>query len=210
MAFIIQELNHRNKCDLRNLCSNSPLLLRAFFHLYYLKNEASPTCLLFPPSLTHYLETNYQRELKTMVKLLASYPNGFWKNNPAKFEYNLLLTSIRLMYKNNVKQFNIAFLFEGPTEVTTLLEDLTRMYVPSIHTVYFFHAHTLLESEIKKLSIHLVVTNFSEYVFDLPSDVHYLLFSYNPTAEDWNNLVRHIDPRVSDKYKTIFSLATDP
>ncbi|MDA9471610.1 helix-turn-helix domain-containing protein [Enterococcus sp. 5H] len=183
--------------------------LQSFFHLYYLKNEASPTCLFFPPSVTNYFETNYQSELKTLKELLSNYPDGFWHTTPAKFENNLLLASIRLIYKSTVKHVNIAFLFEGPTEVTTVLEELTHMYIPSNHTLYFFHAHTLLEEEIDRLSIQLVVTNFSEYIFDLPKDVHYLLFSYIPTAADWNKLVQYIDPRVSKKYKTTFSVDID-
>lgn len=183
--------------------------LLSFFHLYYLKNEASPTCLLFPLSLTDYFETNYHNELKIMIQILSKYPNGFWRNSSTNFEYNLLFVSIRLMYKSITKRLNIAFLFEGSTEVTTLLEELTRMYVPSIHTVHFLHTQTLLESVLEELSIDLVVTNFSEYIFELSNNMAYLLFNYIPTAEDWNNLVRHIDPRVSKKYKTVFSLASD-
>lgn len=183
--------------------------LQSFFHLYYLKNEASPTCLFFPTSVTHYFDTNYQNELKTLKALLANYPDAFWSTTSANFEYNLLLASIRLIYESSVNHFNIAFLFEGPSEVTTVLEELTHMYIPSNYKLYFFHTHTLLEEEIDRLAIQLVVTNFSEYIFDLPKDVHYLLFSYIPTAEDWNKLVQYIDPRLSKRYKLTFVVDND-
>lgn len=178
--------------------------IESFFHLNYLKNAASNTCLFLPPSLLHYYEINYKEELKTMLSFLDKYPNAFHIDKSTQFEYTLLLFSMRLMYELKQKSYNIAFLFEGSVESTILLEDLARNYTPSNHKTYFFHGHTLLHEALKKLAIDLVVTNFSEYIFELPNEIDSLLFNYNATAEDWNKFIKYIDPRLNKKYKIIF------
>lgn len=179
--------------------------IESFFHLNYLKNTLSNSCLFLPPSLLHYYQTNYKAELKTMLGFLNKYPNTFMIDRATQFEYTLLLFSMRLMYELKQKNYNIAFLFEGSVESAILLEDLARTYTPSNHKTYFFHAHDLFHENLSKLSIHLVVTNFSEYIFELPEGIDYLLFNYNVTAEDWNKFIKYIDPRLNKKYKLTFN-----
>lgn len=179
-------------------------IIESFFHLNYLKNTVSNTCLFLPPSLLHYYKINYKEELQTMLGFLNKYPNAFHIDKSTQFEYTLLLFSMRLRYKLKQKNFNIAFLFEGSTESTILLEALARNYTPSNHKIYFLHGHTLLPDTMNKLSIDLVVTNFSEYIFELPTEIDSILFNYNATAEDWNKFIKYIDPRLNKKYKIIF------
>ena len=178
-------------------------IIKSFFHLNYLKNAASNTCLFLPPSLLHYYKTNYKEELKIMLGFLNKYPNAFHIDKSTQFEYTLLLFSMHLTYALKKKSFNIAFLFEGPVESTVLLENIARNYTPSNHNTYFLHAHNLPET-LSKLAIDLVVTNFSEYIFELPNEIDSLLFHYNATAEDWNKFIKFIDQRLNKKYKIIF------
>ncbi|WP_413515343.1 helix-turn-helix domain-containing protein [Carnobacterium maltaromaticum] len=188
--------------------SNDPqsiAYIESFFHLNYLKFTVSNSCLFLPPSLLHYYQINYKGELKKMLIFLNKYPNTFMVDTATKFEYTLLLFSMRLMYELKQKNYNIAFLFEGSIESTILLEDLARTYTPSNHRTYFFHAHDLFLENLNRFSIHLVVTNFSEYIFELPEEIDYLLFNYNATAEDWNKFIKYIDPRLNKKYKITFN-----
>lgn len=193
-------------CNELNIANEqqSRATIESFFHLNYLKNAASKTCLFLPPSLLHYYKINYRKELNIMIGFLDKYPNAFHIDKSTQFEYTLLLFSMHLMYKLKQKSYNIAFLFEGSVESTILLKDLARNYTPSNHITYFLHANTLLPETLKKLSIDLVVTNFSEYIFELPTEIDSLLFNYNATAEDWNKFIKFIDPRLNKKYKIIF------
>ncbi|MDA9470668.1 helix-turn-helix domain-containing protein [Enterococcus sp. 5H] len=182
--------------------------IHSFFQLNYLKNAASVTCLFLPPSLIYYNNIHYKKELTLLKKFLKKYSDILLIDHSAEFEQTLLVFTIRLMYKLNQKSYNIAFIFEGSSEMTLLLEDITRTYMPSGHSIYFFRANTLLEEEFAKCSIDLVVTNFSEYIFELPEEMKYLLFSYHPTPDDWNELIKIIDPRLNTKYKISTALNT--
>lgn len=173
--------------------------IRSFFYLNYLKNKTSITCLFLPTSIIHYYKKNYKEELKLMADFITKYTNLLRLDNSAQFEYTLLLFSMRLVYKLKQKNYKIAFLFEGSIEATVLLEDLTKAYIPSNHTIYFLHADTPLDDLIT-LSIDLVVTNFSEYITYIPEGIDYLLFNYHATAADWNKLIKYIDPRLHSKY----------
>lgn len=175
--------------------------IQSFFLLNYLKNRASVTCLYLPPSLLYYNKLHYNKELTMLKKFLKQHSAIFPVNSSAEFEQSMLLFTIRLLYKLTQRNYNVAFLFEGSIEMTLLLEDITRTYMPSNHSIYFFHADTILEEDLANYSIDLVVTNFSEYIFELPDDTNYLLFSYLPTPEDWNALIKIIDPRLNTKYK---------
>lgn len=180
--------------------------IHSFFQLNYLKNKASITCLFLPPSLIYYNKIHYKNELTKLKKFLKKYSDIFPIDKSAEFEQTLLLFTVRLIYKLNQRSYNVAFLFEGSSETTLLLEDITRTYMPSNHSIYFFRANTLLEEEFVTRSIDLVVTNFSEYIFELPENMNYLLFSYLPTPDDWNALIKIIDPRLKNKYK----ISADP
>lgn len=185
---------------------NTIEFIRSFFYINYLKNMASVTCVFLPPSLISYYKKNYKEELKSMRNFIKKYTKKFKLENSNQFEYTLLLFSLRSTYKLKHKSYTIAFLFEGSAEFTVLLEDLARAYIPSNHKLYFFYADTPL-ANLTNLSINLVVTNFSEYLSEIPDGVDYLLFSYNPTLLDWNKLIEYIDPQFGKKY--MLSFVTD-
>lgn len=178
--------------------------VQVFFQLYYLKHSASFTCLFTPPSLVQHINLYYKKELNMLKTFLKKHADDLKIDNASEFEYILLLFTFRLRYELNQDSYRIAFLIEGSPEYTKVTEDAAITYIPSRHKVYFFHAHKLTEKELTDLKINLVITNFSETVFELPENCKYLLFRYIPTAEDWNQLLQVIEPRIYKKFAINF------
>lgn len=193
-------------CKEFNIATDSHLVdyVQIFFQLYYLKHSASFTCLFTPPSLVQHINLYYKKELNMLKIFLKKHYKDLKIDDASEFEYILLVFTFRLRYELNHDTYRIAFLIEGSPEYTKLIEDAAVTYIPSRHKVYFFHAHKLTENELTDLDINLVITNFSETVFELPEKCKYLLFHYIPTAEDWNELLQVIEPRIYKKYHINF------
>ena len=95
---------------------------------------------------------------------------------------------------------NIAFLLEGNSLVCQNIEATAIKYLGRFQQLFFPNALEMNPDYLKKNQIDLVVTNYSEYGDDQLLGNRYLLFKSIPDAEDWNRLLREINPRIIHEF----------
>ncbi|MDL4883637.1 hypothetical protein [Enterococcus gallinarum] len=110
----------------------------------------------------------------------------------------LTIEAVRDTYVSNPKR--IAFLFEGSSYISRSMKAKAIRYLNGYHTLYFPTIEQMDQDFFIDREIEIFVTNHAEYISYLTIDMDYVLFQSIPDMDDWNHLLRTINPQISQDF----------
>lgn len=188
------------------ICSDKSLYKRifpfvnSFFYSQLLKYIISPVLIHNIEDVTSYV----QQELPITYSVALSF---IVKNLQPKLQFNtkqtrslaanltLFTESLKKTYMN--KQKNIVFLLEGNYLICEYIRVTARDRLGGKNTLFFPAMQDITNEYFKRNQIDIIVTNYSEHLFDDLGDISYLLFDSMPSERNWTQLVKLLNEPIS-------------
>ena len=178
------------------------VFVRSFFTMLYLKEQLSPVT----NRNIHDVHEVVQRKFFHMyTDFLAFFSEHHQRVTGGKTPVTEI-TVMAVLFMDSLQEIhwgtpkNIAFLLEGNSLVCQNIQAAAIKYLGRFQHLFFPNALEMNLDYLEQNHIDLVVTNYSEYVSEQLIGRRYLLFHSIPDAEDWNRLLREINPRIIKEF----------
>ena len=181
---------------------NDIIFLESFFIAIKLKELISVNHVNNIEDINMYVKNKFPNEFHYYMNFLGKSP--YFK---VVFPLNFLQDiSVRLvLHTESLKQSywgrpkNIAFILEGNSYITQYIKSWTNSILGAFHNLYFPYEQQLNDDYIKLNDIDILVTNYADFLFEA-NCIEIVHFDSLPSADDWNRLLKVINPRILQNY----------
>ncbi|WP_430612520.1 helix-turn-helix domain-containing protein [Enterococcus sp. DIV0876] len=176
------------------------ILIESFFTVTKIRSLLAGSAISNIDDINLYVEDKFPREFDLINKFLVNDPlvkNIFPSRYLECISCNLTLhlEAIKEMHWGMPR--TIAFVFEGNEYLCQYIETWSNKYFGRFHKVHYPDSNQFGLDYIAENGINLLVTNYPEYMNDFLSTIDCLLLKAIPDATDWNNLLNHINPKIT-------------
>jgi hypothetical protein len=178
------------------------ILVRSFFTSLYLKEQLSPVTNQNIQDVHEVVQRKFPEMYVNFLRFFKVNHEGITGGKTPITE----ITVMSVLFMDALQEIhwgtpkNIAFLLEGNSLVCQNIQAAAIKYLGRFQHLYFPNALEMSLDYLEQYQIDLVVTNYSEYISDELIGKQYLLFKSIPDAEDWNRLLRVINPRILKEF----------
>jgi hypothetical protein len=188
-----------NFCQLQQISDHDQsrefVFLHSFFITEKIKQLISPTYNQSMEEISNYAQTQYPKEYEENTRFLFRQPLFEATALPAiSARFTLYFEGLKEKYWGNPRR--IAFLLEGDAHICLHINAFAVKYFGRYHILQFPDSSEFSLDYVERNKIDLVVTNYAEYLEEYILDVECLLIKSIPDADDWNNFLKIINPKI--------------
>ncbi|WP_270277189.1 hypothetical protein [Enterococcus casseliflavus] len=188
-----------NFCQLQQISDHDQsrefVFLHSFFITEKIKQLISPTYNQSMEEISNYAQTQYPKEYEENTRFLFRQPLFEATALPAiSARFTLYFEGLKEKYWGNPRR--IAFLLEGDAHICLHINAFAVKYFGRYHVLQFPDSSEFSLDYVERNKIDLVVTNYAEYLEEYILDVECLLIKSIPDADDWNNFLKIINPKI--------------
>lgn len=187
-------------CPDKSLYKQTFPFVSSFFYSQLLKYSISPVLIHNIEDVTSYVQQELSRTYSTAISFIRKNMEHTLHLNGKQIRSlaaNLTLFTESLKKTHMIKPKNIVFLLEGNYLICEYIRVTALERLGGSNTLYFPGMQDMSREYFKSNKIDIVVTNYSEYLFDDLGDVVYLLFDSMPNERNWTQLAKLINKNYS-------------
>ncbi|MGA5592500.1 helix-turn-helix domain-containing protein [Enterococcus mundtii] len=170
--------------------------VRTFFYNQILKYNISPVLIQNIEDVSIFVQKSLSNAYLASLYFIEFYVEKeivLSNKQRTSFAASLALFTDSLKMAHINKSHNIAFLLEGNYLVCEYIRLIAFDLLGTKNTLFFPSVLEMTKEYFQENSIDIVVTNYSEYLFDSLGDVNYILFELMPTEKNWTQLLDYVN-----------------